>query len=93
MDAYDTAVLSYALATAANKLKPSVLGLAHNLAPRDDVSLTPPTKQEQIEEDVDIKNYFYNLLTNVHNSLLNKCPIQLNQMLELCSIKNVSMYF
>lgn len=92
MDAYDTAVLSYALATAANKLKPGLLNL------REDVSLTPPTtttttNKEQTEDDADTRSYFYNLLSNINNSLLNKYPIQTNQMLELCSIKNVSFYF
>lgn len=97
MDAYDTAVLSYALATAANKLKPGMLNL------REDVSLTPPTtttatttstttNKGQNDDDVESnRSYFYNLLSNMHNSLLNKYPIQTSQMLELCSIKNVSI--
>lgn len=99
MDAYDTAVLSYALATAANKIKPGLLGLAPNIGSlpvsntqREDVSLTPPTKQEQLaDEDAEKKNYFVHLLSNVQHALLNKFPIQLSQMIEICSYKHVGV--
>lgn len=57
MEAYDAAVLSYALATAASKIKPGLLGIAPNLPARittttatttaSEESLTPPSKETE----------------------------------------------
>lgn len=95
MDAYDTAVLSYALATAASKIKPGLLGVAPNLGivpqmqQREDSSLTPPSKENLTNEEVDLRN-FYSLLMNLEQTLLNNYPVQISQFLEICSYKQVS---
>lgn len=82
MEAYDTAVLSYALATAASKLKPGLLGLAPNIRP-EDVSLTPPTRIGN--EDV-----LFRMLVSMEQSLLNRIPVHLPQILEMCTLKQVN---
>lgn len=81
MEAYDAAVLSYALATA-GKLKPGLLGIAPNIAGPQDVSLTPPHPVEPAG--------ILNSLSNVDQALANKIPIPLPQLIELCSHKQVS---
>lgn len=70
MEAYDAAVLSYALATAASKIKPGLLGIAPNIPARlattttapppppqttaTEESLTPPSKE--VETAVSVAN-------------------------------------
>ncbi|KAK9730258.1 Protein kinase domain [Popillia japonica] len=92
MDAYDTAVLSYALATAANKHRPSLLGLppSANLCRSDEVSLTPPTRLSDTkidEEDNDSRSGFYQALGKVEHNIVNKIPIHFQQLMELCLLR------
>lgn len=97
MDAYDTAVLSYALATAANKHRPSLLGLppSANLCRSDEVSLTPPTRLSDTkidEEDNDSRSGFYQALGKVEHNIVNKIPIHFQQLMELCLLRQVSHF-
>lgn len=88
MEAYDAAVLSYAMATAATKIKPPLLGIgpimppAGRLAEAD--SLTPPTRHDQEKDE---QNYLCQLLGNVEQKLGNKMTVQLPQLMEICSMK------
>ncbi|KAK4875087.1 hypothetical protein RN001_011509 [Aquatica leii] len=77
MEAYDNAVLSYALATA--KMKPGLLGVM----PRtEDISLTPP-RPEPVLSDEECRNVLSQLLTNIHEALINKTIIPLHQLIAL----------
>lgn len=94
MEAYDTAVLSYALATAASKLKPGLLGIAPNLnvIPSlntsvqrvEEISLTPPRPEPVVQDNEGPQSKLFHLLTNLEQALLNKNIIQLQQLLALC---------
>nr|CAH7767721.1 unnamed protein product [Callosobruchus chinensis] len=87
MDAYDSAVLSYAMATAAYKNKPNSLGLVPGGIPHKllDESMTPPG--ESNENDSDNRNYLYQLLYNLEQMVVNKNPVQLSHLMEICSTK------
>lgn len=99
MEAYDTAVLSYALATASGKFKPNFLGITSNLntlpiinptVPRiDDVSLTPPRLDSALQ-DVQ-KNHFYQMLSTLEQALQKKVTIPMHQLVALCT--NVKQVF
>lgn len=92
MEAYDAAVLSYALATAATKIKPGLLGIAPILPPRipDGESLTPPTRHNPPETDEN-RNYLCQLLCNVEQQLVNKTAVQLPQLMEICATKQAQV--
>lgn len=95
MDAYDTAVLSYALATAASKHRPSLLGLPPaNLCRTEDVSLTPPARMElkMDVEDNESRNTFYQALCKIEHSVVNKIPVHFQQLMELCLLKQVCIH-
>ncbi|CAH1963634.1 unnamed protein product [Acanthoscelides obtectus] len=87
MEAYDSAVLSYAMATAAYKNKPNSLGLVPGGMPHKllDDTLTPPG--ESNENDNDNRNYLYQLLYNLEQMVINKNPVQLSHLMEICSTK------
>ncbi|CAH0555962.1 unnamed protein product [Brassicogethes aeneus] len=85
MEAYDAAVLSYALATAAHKIKPGLLGIAPNIPTRNlEDSLTPPAREGGQNET---KNYLHQLLYNVEQLAVNKSYVQVAHLLEICSTK------
>lgn len=90
MEAYDAAVLSYALATASSKGKPSLLGLPPSLAnlPQKavDESLTPPRETTE-EPTVDGRKYLYQLLYNLEQMVINKNAVALSTLMEICSTK------
>lgn len=87
MEAYDAAVLSYALASATYKDKPpALIGLPS--LPHD--SLTPP---REASEEVDGRNYLYQLLFNLEQMLLNKTTVQLSHLMEVCSTKQSQVQF
>lgn len=93
MEAYDAAVLSYALATAANKIKPGLLPSVANSTLQkfgDDVSLTPPARLEQRGENIETTGQLYQLLCNLEQLFINRGVAQLTDLLELCSCKQVS---
>lgn len=91
MEAYDAAVLSYALATAAFKGKPGsgLLGIAPGIPSLPqrllDDSLTPP--RESSESEVDSRNYLYQLLYNLEQMIINRTSVQLAHLMEICSTK------
>nr|XP_023030288.1 cyclin-dependent kinase 12-like isoform X2 [Leptinotarsa decemlineata] len=88
MEAYDSAVLSYALATATFKAKPGMIGMSHDeSAPQKhpDESLTPP--REATEGDLDGRNYLYQLLYNLEQMVINKTNVQMSHLMEICSTK------
>nr|CAI5830995.1 unnamed protein product [Callosobruchus analis] len=87
MEAYDSAVLSYAMATAAYKNKSNSLGLVPGGIPHKllDESLTPPG--ENNDNDSDNRNYLYQLLYNLEQMVVNKNPVQLSHLMEICSTK------
>ncbi|XP_018568282.1 cyclin-dependent kinase 12 isoform X3 [Anoplophora glabripennis] len=91
MEAYDAAVLSYALATAAFKGKPGpgLLGIAPGIPSLPqrllDDSLTPP--RDSTESDVDSRNYLYQLLYNLEQMIINRTSVQLSHLMEICSTK------
>lgn len=85
MEAYDAAVLSYALATAANKIKPSLLQSSHSRYNEQDVSLTPPPLPESGDQRVKL----YHLLCRLEQALVNGAVVQLSQLMEICSNKQV----
>ncbi|KAJ8981732.1 hypothetical protein NQ317_008993 [Molorchus minor] len=91
MEAYDAAVLSYALATAAFKGKPGpgLLGIAPGIPslPQKlvDDSLTPP--RDTSENDADGRKYLYQLLYNLEQMIINKTSVQLSHLMEICSSK------
>ncbi|KAJ8952123.1 hypothetical protein NQ318_018459 [Aromia moschata] len=91
MEAYDAAVLSYALATAAFKGKPGpgLLGIAPGIPSLPqrlvDDSLTPP--REAPEGDIDGRKYLYQLLYNLEQMIINKTSVQLSHLMEICSTK------
>ncbi|GJQ80306.1 hypothetical protein Trydic_g12190 [Trypoxylus dichotomus] len=90
MDAYNTAVLSYALATAANKHRPSLLGLPPNVNIRpEEISLTPPTRTSdcKINEENESRRAFYQGLCKVEHNIVNKNPIHFQQLMELCLLR------
>ncbi|KRT85883.1 protein kinase [Oryctes borbonicus] len=91
MDAYDTAVLSYALATAANKHRPGILGLPPNANIRsEEVSLTPPTRASDCRvegEENESRGVFYQALCKVEHNIVNKTPIHFQQLMELCLVR------
>lgn len=99
MEAYDTAVLRYALATAACKLKPGLLGIAPNIpAPRGgsipvvaEESLTPPAPRQADNADGNKpkQDALVRMLASLEQSFLNRIPVQLPQMLEMCALKQV----
>lgn len=86
MEAYDAAVLSYALASA-GKLKPGVLGIgAPNISgPPQDVSLTPPHPGAESAK-------LLNSLSAIDQSLTSKAPVGLAHLLDLCSHKQVPYF-
>lgn len=94
MEAYDAAVLSYALATAASKGKPSLLGLPPSLsalpAKATDESLTPPREPTE-ESNVDGRNYLYQLLYNLEQMVINKNTVALSTLMEICSTKQAQV--
>ncbi|KAG5883729.1 hypothetical protein JTB14_024230 [Gonioctena quinquepunctata] len=89
MEAYDAAVLSYALASATFKTKPGMLGIAPDiptLPPRlPEESLTPP--RDAAEGDSDGRNYLYQLLYKLEQMIINKTAVQLSHLMEICSTK------
>lgn len=101
MEAYDAAVLSYALATAAGKLKPGLLGVPSSITSmshsglqppkfNEEVSHTPPTRQgTRMEEDVEQHGRLYQLLCSLEQAFVGKGVVQLPQLLEICSCKQV----
>lgn len=95
MDAYDSAVLSYALATAACKIKPSLLGLGPAIpgnylnSSREDVSLTPPTRDGGLSNEETDRRNFLGLLSEIEQMLLSNYPVQISQLLDLCSHRQV----
>ncbi|RZB40879.1 cyclin-dependent kinase 12, partial [Asbolus verrucosus] len=93
MEAYDAAVLSYALATAATKIKPGLLGIAPILPPRipDNESLTPPARHDSSQDTDDNRNYLYQLLCTVEQQIINKTAVQLPQLMEICSTKQAQV--
>lgn len=80
MEAYDAAVLSYALAT--SKVKPPFLITASKL--NDTESLTPPSKQEY---DADGKTFLYQALSTIEQQLIGKTEIHIQQLLDICCTK------
>lgn len=96
MDAYNTAVLSYALATAANKQRPGLLGLPTNpniLCRNDQLSLTPPTRMlnnKMEDEDNESRNTFYRALCRIEHNIVNKTLVHFQQLMELCLLRQVS---
>ncbi|XP_049823936.1 cyclin-dependent kinase 12 isoform X3 [Aethina tumida] len=87
MEAYDAAVLSYALATAASKIKPGLLGIAPNIPTRlADESLTPPSR-EGARDEFDGRNYLYQLLYNVEQLVVSRSYLQMSHLMEICSTK------
>lgn len=100
MEAYDAAVLSYALATAAGKLKPGLLGVpsitsTHHAVMQphkhnEEVSHTPPMRQQtRAEENVEQRGLLYELLCSLEQAFVNKGIVQLSQLLDICSCKQV----
>ncbi|KAJ8930768.1 hypothetical protein NQ314_016402 [Rhamnusium bicolor] len=91
MEAYDAAVLSYALATASFKGKPGpgLLGIAPGIPSLPqrilDDSLTPP--RDSTEGDIDSRNYLYQLLYKLEQMIINKTSVQLAHLMEICSTK------
>ncbi|XP_072379323.1 uncharacterized protein Cdk12 isoform X3 [Diabrotica undecimpunctata] len=85
MEAYDAAVLSYAIASAAFKDRSSsfigMSSLPHRVI---DDSLTPPRDGEN---DVDSRGYLYQLLYNLEQMLMNRAMVQLSHLMEICSTK------
>lgn len=94
MEAYDAAVLSYALATAASKGKPNLLGLPPSLTSlpqkAPDESLTPPRESTE-ESNVDGRNYLYQLLYNLEQMVINKNAVALSTLMEICSTKQTQV--
>lgn len=94
MEAYDAAVLSYALATAASKLKPGLLGAPPTALTvpqkfNEEISLTPPTRQEPCENNPEQTKQLYQLLSNLEQIFISKGVAQLADLLEICSCKQV----
>lgn len=87
MEAYDAAVLSYALASAGTKIKPGLLGLA----PMLNESFTPPARQENPVENDDNRNYLFQLLRSVEQQIINKSAVQLAQLMEVCATKQTQV--
>lgn len=94
MEAYDAAVLSYALATASSKGKPGLLGLPPSLSTlptkTTDESLTPPREPTE-EPNVDGRNYLYQLLYNLEQMVINKNTVALSTLMEICSTKQAQV--
>lgn len=94
MEAYDAAVLSYAIATATSKGKPNFLGLPHSLTSlpqkAPDESLTPPREATE-ESNVDGRNYLYQLLYNLEQMVINKNSVALSTLMEICSTKQTQV--
>ncbi|XP_044271086.1 cyclin-dependent kinase 12 isoform X1 [Tribolium madens] len=90
MEAYDAAVLSYALATAATKIKPGLLGIAPILPPRipEGESLTPPARHQEADEN---RNYLQQLLCAVEQQIVGKTAVQLPQLMEICATKQAQV--
>ncbi|XP_057664897.1 cyclin-dependent kinase 12 isoform X1 [Diorhabda carinulata] len=87
MEAYDAAVLSYALASASFREKvPGIVGMSSLPHRAIDDSLTPPREGENDVEDG--RNYLYQLLYNLEQMLLNRSVVHLSHLMELCSTKN-----
>lgn len=84
MEAYDAAVLSYALATAASKIKPSSQSRYN-----EDVSLTPPPLPDTGDQQIKL----YHLLCRLEQALINGTSVPLSQLLEICSNKQVIKIF
>lgn len=88
MEAYDAAVLSYALATAASKAKPPLLPSSQSKTyNNEDVSLTPPPLPETGDQHIKL----YNVLCKLEQTLANGTAVQLSQLLEICSNKQVML--
>lgn len=86
MEAYDAAVLSYALATAAGKAKPPQLPSSQSKTyNNEDVSLTPPPLPETTDQHVKL----YNVLYKLEEALANGVAVKLSQLLEICSNRQV----
>lgn len=80
MEAYDAAVLSYALATAG---KPGIsIGAPNISGPPQDVSLTPPHPGGESAKVL-------NSLSTIDQALTSKAPVSLAHLLDLCSHKQV----
>lgn len=97
MEAYDAAVLSYALATATSKGKPSLLGLPPALTalpqkPATDESLTPPRETTEDRDNVDGRNYLYQLLYNLEQMVINKNAVALATLMDICSTKQTQVF-
>lgn len=84
MEAYDAAVLSYALATA--KTKPSFMVSSSKVNEME--SLTPPSRQEC---DVDGKTFLYQALCTIEQQIISKSAIHIHQLLEICSTKHIQV--
>lgn len=92
MEAYDAAVLSYALATA-SKTKSGLLGLPTALATlpqKTDDSLTPP-RETTDDSNVEARNYLYQLLYNLEQMVINKNAVALSTLMEICSTKQAQV--
>jgi hypothetical protein len=87
------AVLSYALATAATKIKPGLLGIAPILPPRipEGESLTPPARRDEPPETDENRSYLHQLLCNVEQQVVNKTAVQLPQLMEICATKQAQV--
>ncbi|XP_076265488.1 cyclin-dependent kinase 12 isoform X4 [Rhynchophorus ferrugineus] len=77
MEAYDAAVLSYALATAAIKSRPA----------GQNILALPPVSSPKECEEIDTRSYLYQLLYNMEQMILNKTAVPLALLMEVCSMK------
>lgn len=82
MEAYDAAVLSYALATAAIKSRPPGQGLL-GIAPGIPAVQSP----KESDDTIDPRSYLYQLLYSMEQMILNKTAVPLSLLMELCSMK------
>lgn len=91
MEAYDAAVLSYALATASCKPKqPTLLGLGGGggtaiTKAAEGESLTPPAPR------LHPTGYLYQLLCTLEQNLIGDSVILLPQLMEICSTKQTQV--
>ncbi|XP_050304343.1 cyclin-dependent kinase 12 isoform X2 [Anthonomus grandis grandis] len=81
MEAYDAAVLSYAIATAAIKSRPNTTGLIG--VPSSGTS--SPVKET--EDNIDPRRYLYQLLFNIEQMVMSKTQVPLSLLMELCSLR------
>ncbi|XP_066253229.1 cyclin-dependent kinase 12 isoform X1 [Euwallacea similis] len=79
MEAYDAAVLSFAMATAAIKGKPAGLG--------DTKTTSTSNSPKDSEDNIDPRRYMYQLLYNLEQMVSSKTAIPLSLLMEVCSLK------